>query len=281
MARREDDTQAFQPVEPGPPPPPGGPPPRALLDDVWPWLALLGVLAVAGLIVWLLVFHGRNHRHHVVPGVVGMQQQAAIRQLTGEGYDVRAIVGASTRPRGVVASQSPGGGSQLPAGSTVTLRVSNGRAPTAPTTSATTAGTTTTSTQSTTSTVAAPTAQVPSVTGVDLATAEGQVEAAGFVTEADPVSGSGTAGSVQQQSPAGGASAPAGSVVTIDVVRGSGTSQVPNVVGQSASSARAALAQAKLTFKTVYKPGKAGVVLAEAPTGSQAAYTQVVLTVGR
>jgi beta-lactam-binding protein with PASTA domain len=53
------------------------------------------------------------------------------------------------------------------------------------------------------------------------------------------------------------------------------------VTGQTAAQARAALLQAKLTVKTVYKRGKAGIVLAESPTGSAPAYTQVTITVGR
>jgi beta-lactam-binding protein with PASTA domain len=287
MARDDEDTQAFRAVdtqthevvEPGPPPP-AGPPPNAWIEDVWPWLALLGVLAVAGLLVWLFVFHNRHHAHHVVPAVVGLRQQAAISKLQADGYSVKAILGPSKQPQGIVASQAPGGGSQLPKGATVTLHVSNGVKPPVIRTTTTTTTTAKTTTAATT-TAAAPTSQVPDVTNADLATAEGQIEAAGFVTEADPVDG-GQAGTVTQQSPAGGSGAPAGSVVTIDVARGSGgTSSVPNVVGQSASDARAALAQAKLTFKTVYKHGKAGVVLSEAPTGSQPAYTQVVLTVGQ
>lgn len=278
MARVDDDTQAFEAVEPAAPPPPG-PPPHAWIDDVWPWLALLGVLVVGGLLVWFFVFHNRHHAHTVVPAVVGLQQRTAISRLQADGYSVKAILGPARRPRGIVAAQSPGGGSQLPKGSTVTLHVSNGARPAGVTTTAAT--TTTASTTAATTTAAAPTSQVPDVSSDDLPAAEGQIEAAGFVTEADPVSGSGPAGSVQQQSPAGGSSAPAGSVVTIDVVRGPGSAQVPNVVGQSAADARAALAQANLTFKTVYKHGKTGVVLAEAPTGTQPAYTQVVITVGQ
>ena len=50
---------------------------------------------------------------------------------------------------------------------------------------------------------------------------------------------------------------------------------VPNVVGQKASAARATLVGAKLTVKTVYKKGKIGIVLAETPTGSVPAYTQI------
>jgi beta-lactam-binding protein with PASTA domain len=57
--------------------------------------------------------------------------------------------------------------------------------------------------------------------------------------------------------------------------------QIPDVVGKSAADARAALAQAKLTFKTTYAKGKTGVVLSQSATGSAPAYTQIALSVGR
>jgi eukaryotic-like serine/threonine-protein kinase len=279
----EEDTQRFQSVElDRPPPPPAGPPP-SVLADVWPWLALLGVLALAGLLVWLFVFRDRHHTKHVVPAVVGLQQQAAVARLKRAGYSVEAVITAvrRQRPRGVVASQKPGGGSQLPAGSTVALGVSNGRvlkaAPPATTTS-----TTTTTTRATT-TAPAPTSQVPDVTGQDMAAGAGQVEAAGFVAETDPVQGGGTPGSIVQESPPGGTQGKAGETVTLGVAVPASppSTTIPDVTGQTAAQARAALLQAKLTVKTVYKNGKAGVVLGESPTGSAPAYTQVTITVGR
>jgi beta-lactam-binding protein with PASTA domain len=292
-----DDTRAFRPIEDTQahaaiseetvveePPPPSGPPPRAVIDDIWPWLALLAGLAIAGLLVWLFVLRDDNSSKQTVPAVVGLQQQVAIEHLNSAGYNVKAIVAPAKKPQGIVVSQSPGGGSQLPKGSNVTLHVSNGAPPATPVTTTTTQTTTTThtTTQSTT-TVATPTSQVPDVSNTDLATAEGQIEAAGFVSEADPVDGSGTAGSVQDQAPSAGSQAPAGSVVRMSVVSGSdgGSVTVPNVVGKSGADARSALAQAKLTYKTVYKKGKPGIVLAQSPTGTQPAYTQVVLTVGQ
>jgi eukaryotic-like serine/threonine-protein kinase len=274
----ENDTQAFEPVGPGGPPPSAGPPPRALLDDVWPWLALLGILAVAGLLVWLFVFRGHHHKRHVVPSVVGLQQQAAIRRLTGDGYNVKAIVGAARKPRGIVASQIPGGGSQLPKGATVTLHVSNGQAVTQPATTTTA----TTTTQATTTT-AAPTAAVPAVTGQDMVSGAGQVEAAGFVAETDPVQGGGTPGSIVQENPSAGTQAPAGGTVTLSVATPASppSTQIPDVTGKTAAEARAALLQAKLTVKTTYASGKAGVVLRESPTGTAPAYTQVTISVGK
>jgi eukaryotic-like serine/threonine-protein kinase len=192
------------------------------------------------------------------------------------------LVGASAKPRGSVAAQAPGGGSRLAHGQTVTLHVSNGHAvPTAApaTTAATTAATTTrvATTQATLS--------IPNVVGQDFASAAGQIEAAGFVAETDPVGGSGTPGSVSAEDPAAGAAAAAGGVVRLSVVTGSERPpvQVPNVVGQKAAAARAALLDAKLTAKTVYKKGPAkqtGVVLAETPSGSLPTYSQVTLTVG-
>jgi serine/threonine-protein kinase len=288
---REDDTQAFQAVdtqrheaiaeERVAAPPPSGPPPRALFDDVWPWLALLGILAVAGLLVWLFVVRGNHHAKHVVPAVVGMRQQAAISRLTKAGYNVKAIVGPSKKPSGVVASQRPGGGSQLPKGSTVTLHVSNGKAAAAPPVTTAQAQTTT---KQTTTAAAAPTSQVPDVTGQPMAAGAGQVEAAGFIAETDPVTGGGgTPGSVVQESPPGGSQAKAGETVTLGVsVPGNRPAvQIPDVTGQTAAQARAALLQAKLTVRTTYKSGKAGVVLAESPTGSAPAYTQVTIAVGK
>jgi beta-lactam-binding protein with PASTA domain len=249
---------------------------------VWPWLAIFGIAVIAGLLIWLFVFHNRGHKGKVVPAVVGMPQQQAVAKLTGDGINVKVIIGSSSRPRGIVASQAPGGGARIGKNQSVTLHVSNGHAVSQGTTTATTAAATTT--QQTT-TAAQATAAIPDVSGQDMASAAGQIEAAGFVAETDPSTSSGTPGSVTGESPSAGTQATAGSVVRLSVAVGSNrpSVSVPNVVGQKAAAARAALLDAKLTAKTVYKKGPAkdvGVVLSESPTGSQPAYTQVALTVG-
>jgi len=272
-----EDTQAFEAVEERPPPPAG--PPPGMINDVWPWLLLLGVLAVAGFLVWLFVFHDRHHSRQVVPAVVGLQQQAAINELTRDGYSVKAIVGAAPKPRGIVASQAPGGGAQLPKGSSVTIHVSNGQAATPPATT-----TTATTTAAQTTTAAAPTSAVPPVTGQPMASGAGQVEAAGFVAETDPAtSAGGTPGSIVSETPPAGTQAKAGQTVTLQVAVPANppSVQIPNVTGRSAADARAALLQAKLTVRTTYKAGKTGVVLSESPTGTAPAYTQVTIAVGK
>jgi serine/threonine-protein kinase len=285
---REDDTQSFRAVdterhevireEEAGPPPPAGPPPGAWINDVWPWLGLLALLAVAGLLVYLFVLNDKGGDKQTVPAVVGLPQQAAIKRLTGDGYDVKAIVQPANRPRGIVVSQEPGGGSQLPKGSEVTLHIANGRKLVKP---ATTTAQETTTQQTTTA--AAPTSQVPDVTGQEMAAGAGQVEAAGFVAETGPVEGGGTPGTIVQESPSGGAQAKAGETVRLGVATGGDRPAVtiPTVTGKTAAEARAALLQAKLTVRTEYKEGKAGVVLGQSPTGSAPAYTQVTISVGR
>jgi eukaryotic-like serine/threonine-protein kinase len=275
-----DDTQSHPVPPPGPPP--DAVPPR-LAADIVPWLALLGVLAIAGLLVWLFVFRSTAHGR-IVPAVVGLQQQRAIARLTHDGFGVRAIVGPAGKPRGIVASQTPGGGSRLDKGQIVVIHVSNGIKP-QPASTATTS--TATATTHATNTTPLPSAAVPNVVGQTAPAGAGQVEAAGFVAETDPVSAAGTPGSVVQESPAGGTSAPGGSVVKLAVAVGSSRPQthVPNVVGQKAAAARAALLGSKLTVRTVFHKGPAkeiGVVVGETPAAGSAepAYTQVTITVG-
>ncbi|MEN3343257.1 MAG: eukaryotic-like serine/threonine-protein kinase [Actinomycetota bacterium] len=257
---------------PGRPPPPG--PPRAMLADAWPWLALLGLLALAALLVWLFVIRDKDHQP-VVPAVVGLPRNQAIARLTKDGYSVTAILGPSRKASGIVVSQIPGSGSRLPKGRRVTIHVSNGRAVVTTTTTAATTRQTTTAAAS----------AVPYVVGQDMASGSSQVEAAGFVAETDPRTGSQAQGQILRESPSG--QAPAGSVVQLSVAVGSKRPQqpVPDVVGRRAADARAALLAAKLTVRTQYRtaPRKnVGTVLAQRPNrGSAPAYTQVTLTVGR
>jgi serine/threonine-protein kinase len=285
--RTAPDTQITEEHEvvggppPGPPPPPPG-----MFADVGLWLLLFGLAVIAGLAVWFFLIHHRGNHGKVVPAVVGQPQRQAVRTITGDGLNVQEIIGPSSRPRGIVASQSPGGGSRVASGQTVTLHVSNGHSiGAAPRLTTTTTTTATTTSAATTATAPTTQATVPSVTGQDMATAAGQIEAAGFVAETDPVPGSGTPGTVTAEDPPASAQASAGSIVRLSVATGSSRPAVtvPNVVGQKSAAARAALLDAKLTTKTVYKKGPAksiGVVLAESPTGSQPRYTQITLTVG-
>jgi serine/threonine-protein kinase len=286
FVREEEDTQAFRAVdterhevvreEPAAPPP-AGPPPGAWWGDVWPWLALLALLAVAGLLAWFFLLRDDSGPKKTVPAVVGLQQQVAIHRLTSAGYSVRAILGPATRPLGIVVAQAPGGGSQLPKGSQVTLHVSNGHKLVRPAT------TTSATTTARTTTAAAPTVQVPAVMGQEMAAAAGQVEAAGFVAQTDPAGGGGLAGTVVGVDPAPGTQAPAGGTVLLSIATGTDRPavQIPDVRGKSAADARAALLSAGLTVRTAYAKGKPGVVLSQSATGSAPKYTQIAISVGK
>jgi serine/threonine-protein kinase len=247
---------------------------------MWPWLGLLALLAVAGLLLWLFVFRGNNHQP-IVPGVVGLPRQQAIARLTKDGYAVTAILGPAAKPSGIVVSQKPGGGSRLPKGKTVIIHVSNGK-PVPSTETLTTTTTATTTTQSTTTTASA---SVPNVVGQDMASGAGQVEAAGFVAETDPTNSSQAQGQIVRESPTG--QAPSGSTVRLTVAVGTNrpSRSVPDVVGRKAADARAALLAAKLTVRTQYRSAArkdVGIVLAQNPSsGTVPAYTQVTITVGR
>src|SRR5438094_892137 len=102
MADETEITGTFRapPEPPAPAGPPRGPPPGpppALIRDIWPWLGLLGLIAVAGLLVWLFVLRGHHHQP-VVPAVVGLPRQQAIARLTKDGYAVTAILGPAAKP---------------------------------------------------------------------------------------------------------------------------------------------------------------------------------------
>ena len=100
----EEDTQRFQTVElERPAPPPGRPP--SPVNDVWPWLALLGILAVAGLLVWLFFFRGHQHTKHVVPAVVAKDEEPDEEPRHGEQRE-------QPEPRPDVVDEGPGGRSR-------------------------------------------------------------------------------------------------------------------------------------------------------------------------
>ncbi|HEX6491608.1 MAG TPA: PASTA domain-containing protein [Gaiellaceae bacterium] len=134
-----------------------------------------------------------------VPNVVGQQQAAAQRRLHAAGLGARVLYVASSKPSGIVVSETPSAGSTLPSGSKVTIRVSVGPA-----------GTTTKT--------------VPNVVGQDQQTATTTLQQAGFTVQVIPVPVSDPSqnGIVTDEQPAGGTSAPAGSVVTIYVGQAGG-----------------------------------------------------------
>jgi serine/threonine-protein kinase len=127
-----------------------------------------------------------------VPSVIGEQLSQAISELQGAGFKVGAPrYQDSDQPKDQVLGQDPGGNTQAPAGTTVTLLVSSGPK----------------------------SVTVPDVTKLDVQSATLQLRSAGFkvavqtVTTTDP----NLDGQVIAQTPQGGTQAPAKSTVTLTV----------------------------------------------------------------
>lgn len=262
---------------PGPPGPPRG---WLAVENPWPWL-LLVLVPVAALLVWLLLLRGHG-ANQTVPRVVGLRQSAAVARLTRAGYDVTVVRAPSRRPLDVVFAQRPGAGSRLGKQQSVTIDVANGSKPVArpkPAPLPTTATTATTAASVT----------VPQVAAEVQADAGGAVEAAGLVPDSYPVRSSEPPGTVVAQSPAAGTPLATGGTVRLNVSSGTNaqpSASVPDVSGQTAADARAALWNAKLTVRTVYahapSAAQIGHVLGETGAGSTLpAFSQVTITVGR
>ena len=139
-----------------------------------------------------------------VPNVVGMTQSAASAAITGAGLTLGhvTLIFSDSAPSGTVTDQAPNAGVTAPAGSQVAITISRG-----PTPSATPSA-----------------AAVPNVTGQSQSEAVTTLQSAGFAVVVDQVpSTTVPAGSVSDQTPAGGVLAQPGTTVTIVVSTGAPT----------------------------------------------------------
>ena len=205
-----------------PPPPPRRRPPPPLL---WPWLLVLLVLVLGGLGAWWAI--SRDNDHHsrggrgaaqsatVVPRVIGLSKDDAVRRLHDNDLLVEIVGGSSKLPEGVVFAQTPGSGTRVPRRATVVVDVSTRVK-----------------------------VKVPNVTGVSSRQAVRRLKAGGFGAMVTPVRSLAPAGSVVRQRPVAGTRAPKGSRVALAVSRGAVS--VPSVVGATQSTAQTQLRAAGL-----------------------------------
>jgi penicillin-binding protein 1A len=128
---------------------------------------------------------------------------------------------------------------------------------------------------------------VPSVVGLAQKDAEAALRSAGFGSRIQVVNATDPAGTVVAQSPAGGSSVAAGTVVTLQVSNGvPAAAAVPRVIGMSQSAATSALTSAGFTVRIVSKivtdPTKVGLVVTQDPAGGTTADqgSTVTITVG-
>jgi len=131
-----------------------------------------------------------------VPDVVEQTESNATAALKAAGLKVKAVTNYNPAPDGDVYSQSPAQGTLVAPGSTITILVSNGPAP------------------------SPLTVQVPNVIGKTQSSATNALQNLGFKVSVSQIA-SGTAGQVVGQAPAEGALEPSGSTISILVSTGS------------------------------------------------------------
>jgi eukaryotic-like serine/threonine-protein kinase len=255
---------------------PPGPRPPWWRDNVWFWLALLGVVAL--LVVLIAILAARDDKQAAgatVPSVVGLRQARAVSVLERAGYDADASRTPSAESRGIVVDQDPEAGTALAPGGTVAIVVSSG--PEVVTTVETV-------------TEPAETITVPDVVGDDHVEAGATVDGRDLIADSYPVESDETRGTVISQSPAAGTEVAPGTHVRLDVAIGPGerpTAIVPDVTGPDEVEARAAVREAGFTVLTIDRtapsPEERGEVILQRPAAGTRVpvLTQIRLYVGR
>ena len=208
----------------------------------------------------------RGARPVTVPELLGEPEATATARLRDAGLKARIFRVPADDPEGTVVAQRPQGGERAPAGSSVRVNVSEGRAAT---TGATTTGATTTTTPTRTATAPASVA-VPDVVGLSQSAATRRLQSAGFDVDTKRVPSSEPRGRVVAQFPAAGTRAARGGAIRINVSQGPPQSAVvPDVIGDDEATARQRLTQAGFRVRVIREettdPAEDGLVIDQDP----------------
>jgi serine/threonine-protein kinase len=183
----------------------------------WKWAAALVALVLIGIGLFLLLGGGGDDGVEV-PDVTGESEAAAQIELRDAGFEVASEERPSTVELGTVIETDPGAGESAEAGSTVTIFVSAGPAPT----------------------------EVPPVKGLSENKARRKLERSGF-ENVDVVQQSSErvdAGTVIGTDPPAGNEVDPGQTIRLLVSKGSHSVTVPSVVGMNRNDAAATLSNA-------------------------------------
>jgi beta-lactam-binding protein with PASTA domain len=196
------------------------PPRRPPLPEIWPWFLLLLLVVIGGLLAAYFLTRDNGIKNSsasavTVPAVVGLKQSNAIKQLDERGLVPQLATGPSKFPAGTVFAQDPGAGTSLNRGSLVKVSVSS-----------------------------AAQVSVPNVVGSRTSVAVSRLKDAGLQSQVTTVAATAAPGVVVKQAPVAGTRVAKGSTVALNVSKGEAT--VPDVRGQPASDAKAALQTAGL-----------------------------------
>ena len=215
---------------------------RSRFRELLPWLliALLGVILIAGILIWYVTKSDSKS----VPTVIGLRVDNAVNRMQDDGFKVQIARQSNARAVGVVFGQNPGGGTSADKGSTVHLLVSNGRSRKA----------------------------VPNAVGLAQAAGRNVLVQAGFSVTTVEVSSDQPNGTVVAQDPAAGTRVAPGTKVRINVSKGSADVAVPSEVGSTVDDAKAALAAKgfKPAVTLVTSNEATDTVVAQSPAGGTA-----------
>jgi beta-lactam-binding protein with PASTA domain len=265
------------PVAPGPPPPVGPPPDRRIGAGMLLGIGAIALVAAGIAIAWFLTHRGSgNHTTTVVvttaprrkttvakvavPRVVGMKETAAVARIASVGLKPKEIYRPSSKPKGLVLSQSPQEATELAKGRQVTIVVDAG----------------------------APKVAVPDLTGQPASAASAALAKLGLNATVTKATSTKPAGTVIDQAPKPNAKLAKGSVVTLSVAQAPATTTttaapstttqqtttqaqsttttaapqqpatatMPNVTGQSEQAAVQAMGQAGILPSIVFVPAQ-------------------------
>jgi serine/threonine-protein kinase len=178
-----------------------------------------------------------------VPGVTGRSVEDAVQRLADANLRATIIRVDSNEDQGTVVGQEPTDGATVDEGTKVKLRVSKGPQPIA----------------------------VPNVIGNSFASANSELQAAGFAVARHNVDSTSPAGVVVNQAPGAGTFQPPGTTITLDVSKGPTTSAVPDVTSQDQTAAQAQLRESgfgvRIRTQDTNDPTTDGIVLSQDPAG--------------
>lgn len=222
----------------------GAPPARGRTG--WIWVLVIAILLTGIAVgVWAIV---RNTGGVKVPNVVGQKRSDAQSMLDKAGLkmNVSKEVIDATRPKDVIISQDPDAGSKLSKGGVVDVVVSKGPELVA----------------------------VPNVVGKTQADAEAALTAAGLTIGdvSQEFSSQAPRGRVATQNPQPNTQVPKGTSVALGISKGPEMVVVPNVVGQTADEAAAALTEAGLVAEQNFVPSASeeeGIVKSQEPEAGE------------
>jgi eukaryotic-like serine/threonine-protein kinase len=190
-----------------------------------------------------------------VPDVIGQTRDEAVAALARADLEPKIVEVYSDKDTGTVTGQNPKAGEKVKVGTRVQINVSRGVRP----------------------------LTVPSVVGQPYEQAASALEGAGFKVVRQNVDSDQPAGTVVDQNPGSGASAPAGTTVTLSVSKGPVEEQVPDVSSQAEDDAittlEAAGFQVDVQREGTDDPALDGFVLRQDPAGGSKAPKGATVTI--